>query len=225
MTTPTASAWSPVTDATVLYLIRHGATAANLAAPPRIQGRRSDPPLVAEGIRQAEEAAALLAGRPVVACYSSPLLRAVQTAELVARPHRLPVVPLDPLTECDAGAWDGLDWGAVRAIDPDGYARFHADPAAFGYPGGESYADVHTRAAPALAELLERHAGRAVVVVAHHVVNRTYLAGLLGLPPGQARRVVLGNGAVSVVVRQGDRTTVRTLAAMARSEERESGTE
>lgn len=170
--------------------------------------------------RVKDEVFYLHAGRPVVACYSSPLLRAVQTAELVARPHRLPVIPLGPLTECDAGGWEGLDWDAVRAIDPDGYARFHADPALFGYPGGESYADVHRRAVPALAELLERHAGRAIVAVAHHVVNRTYLAGLLGLPPGQARRIVVGNGAVSVIVRHGGRTMIRALDAAADPEQR-----
>ena len=198
---------------TVLYLIRHGATQANLARPPRIQGRRSDLPLARLGVRQAEATRDLLAIRPIDHCYTSPLRRAVQTAEIVAGPHGLPAVPLDALTECDVGRWEGLDWPTVRRLDPDDCERFHADPAAFGYPDGESFRSVHARVVPALEALFERHRGESVLVVAHHVVNRTYLAGLLGLSPGQARQVSLDNCGISVVVRDGDGTSIHTLNA------------
>ena len=60
---------------------------------------------------------------------------------------------------------------------------------------------------------LQAHPGESVLVVAHHVVNRTYLAGLLGLAPGQARGVVLDNCGISVVVRAGGATAVATLNA------------
>src|SRR5437879_1666623 len=72
---------------TILYLIRHGATEANLAQPPLLQGRRHNPPLARVGIRQAEATRDFLAIRPIDCCYSSPLLRAVQTAAIVAAPH------------------------------------------------------------------------------------------------------------------------------------------
>jgi broad specificity phosphatase PhoE len=111
------------------------------------------------------------------------------------------------------GRWEGLDWPTVRYLDAEGYQRFHANPAAFGYPGGESFRDVHDRVAPALNQLLHRHAGQSILVVGHHVVNRTYLAGLLGLTPDQARQVILDNCGISVVLRQDDRTTVHTLNA------------
>jgi broad specificity phosphatase PhoE len=203
----------PSDDTTVLYLLRHGATAANLARPALLQGRRGDPPLAPPGVRQAEAACDALAGRPIAACYTSPLRRAAETARIIAAPHGLTPQPLDELTECDVGRWEGLDWDTIRAREPDAYARFHADPAAHGYPDGESFADVYARAAPALDELLRRHAGGAVLVVAHHVVGRVYLAGLLGLPPARARRVTLDNGGISVAVRAGGRTRVATLNA------------
>src|SRR5262245_50678641 len=167
--------------ATVLYLIRHGATEANLARPARIQGRRHNPPLAPLGVRQAEATRDFLAIRPIDHCYCSPLWRAVQTAALVAAPHGLTPQPLDALPACDVGRWEGLDWQTIRALDAEGYRRFHANPAAFGYPGGESFHDVYQRVRPALDDLLRLHAGRSILVVAHHVVNRTYLAGLLGL--------------------------------------------
>ena len=198
---------------TVLYLIRHGATEANLARPPVLQGRRHDPPLARLGVRQAQATRDFLAIRPIDHCYTSPLQRAVETAAIVAAPHGLAPLPLEELTECDVGRWEGLDWGTIRRFDADGYGRFHADPGEFGYPGGESFRMVHDRVAPALDALLERHRGESVLVVAHHVVNRTYLAGLLGLPPGQARQVSLDNCGISVVVRDGEATCIHTLNA------------
>src|SRR5437868_6012181 len=86
---------------TTLYLLRHAATEANLANPPRLQGRRHNPPLARLGVRQAEATRDFLAVRPIDVCYCSPLRRAVQTAAIVAVPHGLAPSPLDALTECD----------------------------------------------------------------------------------------------------------------------------
>jgi broad specificity phosphatase PhoE len=198
---------------TTLYLIRHAATANNLARPARLQGHRSNPPLAPAGMRQAEATRDLLADRVIHACYCSPLVRAVQTATIIAAPHRLTPVPLAELTECDVGDWEGLDWGSVRDRDPEGYRRYMADPATVPYAGGESFADVHVRAAPIFDRLLADHADQNLLVVSHHVVNRTYLAGLLGLAIRQARQVVLDNCGVSVVTGEGGATTVTTLNA------------
>ena len=198
---------------TTLYLLRHGATEANLARPARLQGRRHDAPLAPLGVRQAEATRDFLAVRAIDHCYCSPLRRAVETAAVIAAPHRLVPRPLSALTECDVGRWEGLDWQSIRYLDADAYWRFMTGPGDFGYPGGESFADVSRRVTPALEDLLRTHAGEAFLVVAHHVVNRTYLAGLLGLPPNQARQVTLDNCGISVVVQDGERTTVSTLNA------------
>jgi broad specificity phosphatase PhoE len=198
---------------TVLYLIRHGATEANLARPLRLQGRRHNPRLSRLGVRQAEATRDFLAIRPIDRCYTSPLLRAVQTAAIVAAPHGLSPQPLDALTECDVGRWEGLDWQTIRTLDAEGFQRFCANPAQFGYPGGESFLDVHKRVTPAINQLLEIHVGESILVVSHDIVNRTYLAGLLGLTPDQANHVTLDNCGISVVVRDDAVTTVNTLNA------------
>lgn len=198
---------------TTLYLIRHAATEANLARPPRLQGCRHDPPLARLGVRQAEATRDFLAIRPIHTCYCSPLLRAVQTATIVAAPHGLAPQPLNALTECDVGRWEGLDWQTIRYLDAETYHHFMANPAQHGYPGGESFGEVYQRAAAGLEELLHLHAGSSILVVSHHVVNRTYLAGLLGLSIEQARQVTLDNCGISVVTREGDETHVSTLNA------------
>jgi broad specificity phosphatase PhoE len=198
---------------TVLYLIRHGATEANLAKPARLQGRKSDAALAPLGIRQAQATRDFLAIRPIDYCYSSPMRRAVQTAEIVTAPHGLRPTILEDLTECDIGRWEGLDWPKIRQMDETAYQRFMSRPGQFGYPGGESFTDVYNRVAPTLDDLLDEHAGHSILVVAHHIVNRTYLAGLLGLKPDQARQVSLDNCGISIVIREGEKSSVSTLNA------------
>ena len=198
---------------TLLYLLRHGATEANLVQPARLQGRHQNPPLAPAGVRQAELTRDFLAIRAIDHIYTSPLQRALQTAAIIAAPHGLKPVVVEDLTECDIGRWEGLDWQSIRNRESDNYQRFMSNPAKFGYPGGESFADVHQRAGRALEELLRKHEGDSILVVSHHVVNRTFLATLLGLALSQARQVVLDNCGISVVERKGADTSVTTLNA------------
>jgi broad specificity phosphatase PhoE len=140
--------------------------------------------------------------------------RALETASIIASAHGVSPQPLEALTECDVGRWEGLDWETIRASDGEAYRRFLAKPAQCGYPGGESFADVFKRASPALEKLLALHAGTSILVISHHTVNRIYLAHLLGMSLDQARQVSLDNCGISVVVRQDERTTVTTLNAV-----------
>src|SRR5205807_8107400 len=128
---------------TYLYLLRHAATEANLARPARLQGRRQNPPLAPISIRQAEATRDFLAQRSIQHCYTSPMLRAVETAELVAAPHGLSAQPLEALTECDIGRWEGMDWQSIRYLDAEAYHKFMSNPALHGYPSGETFADVY----------------------------------------------------------------------------------
>ena len=198
---------------TVLYLLRHGATEANLAQPARLQGRRHNPALARLGVRQAEATRDFLAIRPIDHCYCSPMLRALQTDAIVAAPHGHSPQQLEALTECDVGRWEDLDWQAIRYLDAEAYHRFRDNPAESGYPGGESLEEVYRRVSTALEELMGEHAGQAILAVGHHAVNRAYLAGLLGLPLAQAQHVILDNCGISVVVRDDEATTVSTLNA------------
>lgn len=186
---------------TLLYLIRHGATEANLAQPPRLQGRFHDPPLAPLGVRQAEITRDDLSEHSLHHCYCSPLRRAVQTATILAAPHRLTPQPIDALIECDVGCWEGRTWEDIRHNDPEAYARFLAHPGTYPYPGGECLQDVQQRVTPALEELLRRHASQHILVVTHQVVLRAYLAPFLGLTLDQARQVIIPNAGGYLLIR------------------------
>jgi broad specificity phosphatase PhoE len=198
---------------TTLYLLRHGATDANLALPYRLQGRRSYAGLAPLGTRQAELTRDLLAIRPVQHFYTSPLKRAVQTAKILAEPRKCPVQAFEGLTECDVGRWEGLTWETVQQQDDEAYRLFLADPADYGYPEGETFAQVAARVVPLLDQLFDQHRGETFLVVGHHVVNRVYLAYLLGLPLGQARQVRIDNCGISIVIKHHGRPQVTTLNA------------
>ena len=137
----------------VLYLIRHGATEANLKRPYVLQGRRSDLPLSDIGRQQADAACRALEGRPIERFFCSPLQRTVQTAAIVAGPHGKPVEHVESLIECDVGRWEGLSWEAISQQDREHWEAFEADPGMVPYAGGESFHEVQCRVVPAIEQL------------------------------------------------------------------------
>ncbi|MDX2038534.1 MAG: histidine phosphatase family protein [Isosphaeraceae bacterium] len=200
---------------TIVYLVRHGATAANLDVPYRLQGRGLDLPLDAAGRSQAEAAsrALAIAGVEVAAVVASPLLRSRETAEIIAEPRGLEVVVESDLIEADLGRWENLTWDQAQALDPEHHDRFHAAPGTVPYPGGESFLDVQRRVTPALARTAAAYAGRSIVVIGHNVTCRAYLAGLLGIPIDRARAIRQANGGINVIRYDGEKPTVVTVNA------------
>ena len=182
-----------------LHLVRHGSTPNNLARPQRLQGRGMDVALADEGHREAEQLAKHFAQKAIDRVYSSPLLRARQTAETIALAHDLSVELIDDLTESDVGHWEGLLWNEVEAQYPEAYRLYMEDPGANPYYGGESFADVQQRVVPVLDELLAENLGRTIVVVAHNSVNRSLIAHLIDLPISRVHKLPQKNGASNFI--------------------------
>lgn len=203
----------PPADTALLFLIRHGATDANLQRPYVLQGRGIDHSLSETGRQQAEAVAGFLEGFAVHYVFSSGMKRAIETAEAIAGRHRLDVTPIPDLAEVDVGDWEGMSWEAIMSEYPDHYRNFMADPAAHAYYGGESYGDVHARVKPIVHGLLEQHLGSAIVIVAHNVVNRVILAELLGIELGRAKSIRQSNAGVNVIRHREGETELLTLNA------------
>jgi broad specificity phosphatase PhoE len=198
---------------TTLYLIRHAATPANLQKPAKLQGCRSNPDLAPFGVRQATATRDFLAIRPIDFAFSSPLRRSLRTAEIIAEPHGLVPTVIAELTECDVGDWEGRSWEEIQAAEPESFARYHADPSANGYVGGENFRQVYERATRAIDRILSMHEGASILIVSHHIVNRTYLSGVLGLGPARARMVSLDNCGISIVNHERGKSKVAVLNA------------
>jgi alpha-ribazole phosphatase len=164
---------------TVTLLLRHGQTP--MSVEKRYAGR-SDVPLTEAGVAQAAAAAKRLATAGLDAIVSSPLQRAVRTAEEVAAVTGLPVAADDGFRETDFGAWEGLTFAEVRERWPSEMTAWLADPAV-APPGGESFAAVSERVTAALARVLADRAGQRVLVVSHVTPIKTLVTAALLAPP------------------------------------------
>ena len=135
---------------TTLLLARHGETDWN--GERRWQGHY-DQPLNDTGRDQAAELAASLAGTPIAAIYSSDLVRARETAEIVAERLGLNVVVDAGLREVDVGNWSGVTHDEIRQLYPEGFARWQEGGR--GWEGGESYDQMGERAVATLLRLAD----------------------------------------------------------------------
>ena len=141
----------------MIYLVRHGETAANRA---RLALGRADPPLTERGNEQADALARALADSGVEKIFSSPLLRARETAAAIAGALHRDVDVDDRLVEMDYGEWDERSFSE---FPPEDLARWRRD-ATFAPPGGESLLAVGERIATVCQDLVD---GPPVIVVSH----------------------------------------------------------
>jgi broad specificity phosphatase PhoE len=175
---------------TEILLARHGETDWNREN--RFQGH-ADPPLNELGRAQAAELAATLAHEPLAAVYSSPLRRALETAETISARHELAPVTLDALREVDVGSWQALTRAEVETRFPEQFRRWltHGQ----GWEDGETYEQMGERVLAALRELARRHPHERILVVTHGGPIRAAFASAERIPHSEARRTgpALGN--------------------------------
>jgi len=162
---------------TRLLFVRHGAT--QLTAEDRFSGA-TGVDLSDEGRAQVQRLAERLAGDKIVAIYVSPLGRTVETAQILARPHRLTPILRDGLREISHGRWEGLTRREVEERYADEYAAWEEDPFTFAPKDGESGLSVLARALPVVREIVVAHRDQVVMVVSHKATLRLILSSLLG---------------------------------------------
>jgi probable phosphoglycerate mutase len=191
-----------------VYLVRHG----------EVQGAETrrfighlDVPLSASGERQVQAVARRLSSVKLDAVYTSDLSRTRHTADILAAPHSL-VPRLRPaLREFAMGRWEGLTAAQIREREPEAFTTWMADVAGYRFPEGESLGDLTSRAWPTFEAIVEAHAGETVAMVAHGGTNRMILCRLLGLPATRLLAIGQDYGALTLLVREGDRWALAFL--------------
>jgi broad specificity phosphatase PhoE len=190
---------------TSTVLLRHGQTA--MSVEKRYSGL-SDVPLTETGLRQAAAAAKRLAGAGIDAIVSSPLQRAVQTAEEVAAVTGVGVITDEGFRETDFGAWEGLTFAEVRERWPAELTTWLADPAV-PPPGGESFTAVSERVIAALHRVLQDRVlqdtePQTILIVSHVTPIKTLVASALLAPPPALFRMHLDLAALCEIDWYGD---------------------
>ncbi len=205
---------------TRLILVRHGETAWNCELV--FRGQR-DVPLNERGRRQSEAVADALKDEGIVAIYSSPLSRALDTAAPLAKRLGMDVVVEGDLNDANFGDWQGM---AVREVEkryPELFDLWKSEPWKLTFPNGESYRDVADRSHRALVGIAERHVGEAAAVFTHRFVLKALICRAIGFDEG-FWRIFVATGSVSelwyedgsfVLARLNDTNHLRALAAPA----------
>ena len=194
---------------TKIILVRHGQTEWNRVE--RFRGR-ADIPLNETGLAQAEATGLRVAAEwQPTAIYSSPLSRAIQTAEAIARNFSLEVQRYPGLIDIDYGEWQGLSPDEARQRWPAELDAWYNAPEKARIPGGESLEELRTRAMSTVNELAASHPGQTIVLIGHTVINRIILLGVLGLGNERFWRLRQEPCAINVFEAEADDFTLASL--------------
>jgi len=191
----------------IALFMRHGETPWNREG--RVMGRNPIE-LDAEGRAQVEAAipfARLLKPELII---TSPLIRARQSAEIIANGVGDVAVTEDPqLAEVQYGRWEGMVYDDL-VDDPD-YAKYRVDPLTLPTPGGETIVQVQSRGVEAVRRVIAENPGRRILFVSHGDIIRTVLCKLMGLELEHFRRIRVDNATFSGVQLVGDFAEVKFL--------------
>lgn len=151
------------------------------------------------GRTQAESLGLWLREMEVSAIYSSPLKRALDTAQAVASHHNLAVQVEPDLREIEAGELEGVAITELGASLSQFLLRWREGQGSEKMPGGESVVDVANRAWPAIMRIIDKHEDGTVVVASHYFVTVIIICKALGLPLNHIERIRVQNASVSIL--------------------------
>lgn len=179
----------------LVHLVRHGETALNASS--CFLGV-TDVPLSENGQRQAEGLAFTLASLPLRAVHTSPLTRALETAQSIARWHQLVPVLQPQLAELHHGQLEGLPYTALADRYPEVMAAWLNDPSRVQMPGGESLEELRMRTWAAFQRIVAGAVGE-ICIVSHKMALSAILCEAIGLPLRHAMRLEVGLCSVSTL--------------------------
>ena len=181
-----------------VILVRHGETDWNQER--RVQGSGSDRQLTETGRQQAESIGLRLKQEGIQAIYSSPLQRALDTAQAIARHHQAEAQIEPSLNEIDAGELEGIPTKKIGSYLNQLLARERRDESVSKLYGGEMLTEVQQRAWSTIQRLVDKHRDGAIVVVSHYFVILSIICSVLGLPLSEMGRLKLEVGSISTIV-------------------------
>ena len=165
---------------TTIWFVRHGET--TLTPTRKFSGvGPMDPPLTEVGIGQAQALAKEIAARKPDLLIASPLMRTMMTAKEVSDASGLEPIFDDIWVECDFGSWEGLTPTEVLEKYPDDWSAWLTS-LSHRPGGGESYAEVYSRIAAGISDLVERYPHKKICVVTHNIVIRAITAFAISAP-------------------------------------------
>jgi probable phosphomutase (TIGR03848 family) len=147
------------------------------------------------GCSEAEALAERMATLPIKGIYSSPLERAMETAQAVARRLNLPVQVVDGVQETDCGEWQGQSIDELAKTDLWRMVQLY--PSGFRFPGGETFADIQARMVAAVDGLRAAHPGELIAIFSHADPIKIAIAYYAGIPLDLFQRISVSPASIS----------------------------
>lgn len=181
----------------LLLLIRHGENEFVKAG--KLPGRLPGIHLNEKGQKQAQSLSEALKDVPIKAVYSSPLERAMETAQPIAESHKHAIMQEPDLMDTDVGAWQGKSLKVLRHMNA--WKVVQQAPSRFRFPEGESFTEAQTRYISALERIIQKHPKPKdiVVVVFHADPIKLAVAHLLGMPLDHFQRLSCDTGSMTAL--------------------------
>src|SRR5512132_4160534 len=181
----------------LLLLIRHGEN--DFVKTGKLPGQSAGIHLNERGQKQAQALGEALKEVPLRAIYSSPLERAMETAEPIARARCLEIIPEPDLRDADVGRWQGKSLKSLRLTNA--WKIVQHSPSRFQFPEGESFMDLQTRIVNALEEIIKKHnkPKDVLAVVFHADPIKLAISHFLGLPLDHFQRLSCDTGSLSAL--------------------------
>ena len=193
----------------IILLVRHGETDWNRSS--RIMGTRPVP-LNQNGLTQSARLALQLTALPPAALYSSPVIRARQTAGILASTLHVPVIEEPGLSEIGVGEWEGRYWNEFE--DDPARINFYRLPQEARPPGGETLGEVQQRAVASVKRAISQSDTSSAVFVTHADVIRTIVAHYLETDLQTMRHMQIGHASVTALAIKGSSGTLLCLNSL-----------
>ncbi len=184
-----------------IYFIRHGESVGNFEN--RFRGRH-DFPLNENGIEQAYALREELKNESLEVIYSSPLQRALKTAQIIAN-KKIPVNILEAFTNISLGTWEKKAKSEIKEKFPDLWNLWINNPEKLYFPGMESLSEVQSRSFKALRNLIQKHKSGCIAVVSHRAVFKPLFAVILNISEPYFWKIHLDTAAYAIVEYHVDR--------------------
>jgi probable phosphomutase (TIGR03848 family) len=180
----------------LLFLIRHGEN--DYSKKGKMAGRMPGIHLNDRGKQQAQDLAKVFVNVPIKAVYSSPLERAVETAEPIAHARGLKIMKDPGLLESDVGKWQGQ---SIRRLALSKYWKIvQRSPSRAGHPGGETFLETQTRIVSTIDAICAKHKPQEIIVCVFHADPlKLAVSHYIGLPLDHFQRLGCDTASVSLL--------------------------
>lgn len=193
---------------TRVILVRHGESEGNEKG---LFRGRMDFPLTERGREQAAQVARALKGKGICAVYTSPLIRARETADMIASACDVSIEVRQGFTNMALGSWEGHPKTEIAQENPEEWGLWLSNPERLRLPDAETFPQVQSRAFSNLQHLISQHTGKTFAVVSHRTILKPLVAACLGIAEPYFWRIHFDMASYSTLTYESSRGYTLTL--------------